>query len=317
VNLPSCYKYVPNSFFFDTFADANEEDTDITPKASKFTSRTASAGVFLKEELHRRSFDIEAGRYSVRGSRHAICPPDEKRHSSTNPIKDSPPKLPERRPSKSKNLMLRAFGGRSSAEKKPPLRRSDSTMSTMSKVTLIRRLSRSRNKDSSSDHPADSGSATPSNGDVFEPRSFDIADVNVNSRPSSTYDYESPPSSSVSSISSSLPNRDIYVLSPRITITPEVSSIDNGVCTFWVGIEITGVLNKADDHGSQNQGLWRYPSQPITTQLSGMCNLEYHELLHPHCFFYRSQKLWPSAFNENRTPPWSRLPGLRNRWQSS
>jgi len=302
-----------------TCADANDtlEDSDITPKASKFASRTASAGAFLKEELHRRSFDIEAGRYSVRGSRPAICPPDEKQHSSASPIKNSPPKLPERRPSKSKNLMLRAFGGRSSEEKKQPLRRSDSTMSTMSKVTLIRRLSRGRNKESGSDHPADSGSVTPSSGDMFEPRSFDIADVKVNSRTSSTYNYDSPPSSSVSSISSSLPNRDIYVLSPRITITPEVSSIDNGVCTFWVGIEITGVLNKADDHGSQNQGLWRCPSQSITTPLSGMCNLEDHELLNPHCFFHRSQKLWPSAFNENRTTAWSRLPSLRNRWQSS
>jgi hypothetical protein len=260
------------------YADVNEEDSDITPKASKFVSRNASAGAFLKEELHRRSFDIEAGKYSVRGGRRAICPPDENKHSSTSPIKDSTPKIPERRPSKSKNLMLRAFGGRSSEEKKSPLRRSDSTMSTMSKVTLIRRLSRGRNKQSGSDRPADSGSVTPSSGDMFEPRSFDIADVNVNSRTSSTYGYDSPPSSSVSSISSSLPNRDIYVLSPRITITPEVSSIANGVCTFWVGIEITGVLNKADDHGSQNQGLRRCPSQPITNPLSGMCNLEDHEL---------------------------------------
>jgi hypothetical protein len=58
-------------------------------------------------------------------------------------------------------------------------------------------------------------------------------------------------------------------------ITPEVSSADSGNSAFWVGIEITGVLNKADDQGSPNQEVRRYPSQSMNIPLPGISYLKY------------------------------------------
>lgn len=50
--------------------------------------------------------------------------------------------------------------------------------------------------------------------------------------------------SSVSSLS--VTSQGSFILSPRINVTPEVSSVDNGSHELWVAIEITGVLRRAD-----------------------------------------------------------------------
>ncbi|KAH8597187.1 hypothetical protein B0O99DRAFT_87134 [Bisporella sp. PMI_857] len=70
----------------------SEDDLDLTPKASKPVPRTLSAGAFLRSELHRGGSDID------------------------NPFLYQD--VPERRPVKSKNFILKAIGGRGSARVK-------------------------------------------------------------------------------------------------------------------------------------------------------------------------------------------------------
>lgn len=214
------------------------DDPDVTPKARPST-RTASAGAFLKSELHQRYQDVDATRFSVRDNRHSMFTPQHLNRRSPSPSKASPPKIPNRRPSKSKNFFLRAIGGRSSDETKA-IRRKDSGAS---KGTLIRRLSRSKNSSSVESYP-DSITSTDSGGS-FELENLDITDVSIDSRLSS-YDKD-PPSSATSDIL----QPDIFVLCPEIVITPEMSSVDTGCCFLWVAIEITGTLQKADGHESQ------------------------------------------------------------------
>ncbi|KAG4429880.1 hypothetical protein IFR05_014637 [Cadophora sp. M221] len=212
-----------------------DDDPDVTPKARP-AARTASAGAFLKSELYQRSLEIEATRFSVRDNRHSMFTPQPSGRRPPSPTKASPPKIPERRPSKSKNFFLRAIGGRSSDESKA-IRRKDSETS---RGTLIRRLSRSKNS-SSAESYTDSITSTDS-GYSFEPGSLDITDVSINSGLSS---YEGdPPSSSMSHPLAP----DVFVLCPQIVITPEISSVDTGCCFLWVAIEVTGTLQKADGY---------------------------------------------------------------------
>jgi hypothetical protein len=217
-----------------------QDDPDLTPKAKSSLPRTISAGAFLKSELHGRSLDIEAGRYSVRGHRHSMCPRDEdhRRHAYT-PAQNWSPTIPQRRPSKSKNFFLRAIGGRSSEETKG-IERIDSTQS---KNTLIRRLSRSKKKVSGSyDASCEDNISSVGTESSFRSKSFDIADVDINSRMS----CGTPSSYSASDTTSITSNENVFVLSAQITVTPEVTSVDNGNCDLWVAIEVTGVLQKAD-----------------------------------------------------------------------
>lgn len=214
----------------------------MTPKARSPLPRTISAGAFLKSELHRRSLDVEVGRYSVRGQRHPIYPRDEdiRSRQPVSPPKNWSPIIPERRPSKSKNFFLRAIAGRNTDEAKG-IKRTDSTLS---KNTLIRCLSSSKNKFSGSyDASCEDNISSGGTESSFRPESFDIADVGINSRICSC---ETPSSCSTSDTTSTASNEKAFVLSPQIKITPEASSVDNGSCDLWVAIEVTGSLHRAD-----------------------------------------------------------------------
>lgn len=232
-------------------ADLNglEDDPDVTPKARPPAARTNSAGAFLKSELYQQGRDIEATRYSVRDNRHSMFSPQPVTRQSIN--KGSPPKIPERCPSKSKNFFLRAIGGRLSDESKS-IRRKDSTVS---KGTLVRRLSRNRNP-SSAESYTDSITSTDS-GYSFEPDSLDITDVSINSR---LHCYQGAPTSAPQS--DSIPPPDVFVLCPQIVITPEISSVDTGSCFLWVAIEVTGTLQRAD--GLENR---EHESEPRSSNL--------------------------------------------------
>ncbi|KAK0129286.1 hypothetical protein ONS95_015016 [Cadophora gregata] len=218
-----------------------DDDPDVTPKARPST-RTASAGAFLKSELYQRSQDIDATSFSVRDTRHSMFTPQQSTRKPPSPTKGSPPKIPERRPSRSKNFFLRAIGGRLSDESKA-IRRKDSGAS---KGTLIRRLSRSKNH-SSAESYTDSIASTDSGND-FRPGSLDITDISINSRISSHEGNQ--PSSTVSDI---IPP-DVFVLCPQVVITPEISSVDTGCCFLWVAIEVTGTLQKADGYEARYDG---------------------------------------------------------------
>jgi hypothetical protein len=225
----------------------------MTPKARTPLPRTISAGAFLKSELHGRSLDVEAGRYSVRGQRHSMYPRDEDIRSRRpiSPTKNCSSTIPERRPSKSKNFFLRAIAGRNTEETRG-IKRTDSTLS---KNTLIRRLSRSKNKFSGSyDASCEANISSGGTESSFRPESFDIADVGLNSR---IYSCETPSSYSSSDTTSTASNDRIFVLSPEIKITPEVSSIDNGSCDLWVAVETTGILHRADGRENVEKPLVR------------------------------------------------------------
>ncbi len=238
-----------------------QDDPDVTPKARSPVPRTISAGAFLKSELYRRSLDVEAGRYSVRGQRNSMYPRDEdirSRHP-VSPAKNWSPAITERRPSKSKNFLLRAIAGRNTEEPKG-IKRTDSTLS---KNTLIRRLSRSKHKVSGSyDASCEDNISYGRTESSARPESFDIADVGLNSRISFC---ETPSSYSASDITSTATSQDVFILSPQINITPEVSSVDKGNCDLWVAVEIIGTLHRAD--GRQN--IQRFPFHS-SSESSGM-----------------------------------------------
>ncbi len=260
--------------------DDLEEDLDVTPKARLSAARTNSAGAFLKSELYLQSRDIEATRYSVRDNRHSMFSPQPVTRRP-HIAKSSPPKIPERRPSKSKNFFLRAIGGRLSDESKS-IRRKDSTAS---KATLVRRLSRSRNP-SSSESYTDSIISTDS-AYSFDPDSLDITDVSMNSRISSSQEA---PHTVPQSLSASPP--DVFVLCPQIIITPEISSVDTGSCFLWVAIEVTGTLQRADGLEDREHEYGPRPSNPL---ISGM--LCFSQSLLVLMRLFRTLALWPFTFH--------------------
>lgn len=232
--------------------------------------RTISAGAFLKSELHGRSNDIEAGRFSVRGDRSSHHP-QTMEHGyfiGGSPTKSKgSPKIPEKRPSKSKNFFLRAIVGRTSGETKS-IKRANSTAS---KNTLIRRLSRGKTRNSMTSYSEDEsysqsiGSKAPSHD--FPIESQDLTDINVTSRMSS-FDGNSssyPPANTQSAIT----NSDLYILVPNITITPELTSVDTASCSFWVAIEIAGVLRRAGGQESVDVEEQRCASQGSSIFTSG------------------------------------------------
>lgn len=50
------------------------------------------------------------------------------------------------------------------------------------------------------------------------------------------------------------PQQDMLVLSPRIKVTPETTSLPTTTCTFWVAIEIRGELHAADGRYDMHPG---------------------------------------------------------------
>jgi hypothetical protein len=175
---------------------------------------------------------------------------------------DGSPKIPERRFSKSKNFLMRAIGGRGSPDKVKFVRKID----TSSKSTLIRRLSRGKNRVETPWGPNSSESECSSASSSFKPGSIDIADVSISSRTSSSYD-QTPNISFASDTVPLLASEGAALLCPQITVTPEVSSVDSGNCMLWVAVEVSGFLrnaekNQAFDVPSSHSG-------PMNAQLSG------------------------------------------------
>ncbi|KAF8853403.1 hypothetical protein BDZ45DRAFT_79157 [Acephala macrosclerotiorum] len=237
--------------------DRSLDDPDITPKAQarQGVSRTISAGNFLKNEFHRRPLEADQGRYSVRSNRHSFHPAPH--YNSHIPIpsparlpKGRPPKVPERRVSKSKNFILRALGGRSSEDLKPI----QQVASKASKNTLIRRISRS-----STMAPNHSASNSLSGDTIFSIPldDLDIADVNLNA-----------PLRAASPVRA--PTQNVLVLSPRIKVTPELNSVSTTTCCFWVAIEVTGELHAADGHNHAHPSRRRCSSESAELQLQDM-----------------------------------------------
>jgi hypothetical protein len=244
-------------------------DPEVTPKGNKKsdgqrilqTPRTISAGDFLKNELYRPTSDIEADRYSVRGQRRPrMYEHIQNFRQHTSQANIGPFKVPERRPSKSKNFLLRAIGMRSSDE--PPRHLVRRAESTSSKRTLIRHVSREKQVENNS-LSKDFRLSDSCQSSLIE--SFDIADVNINSG-ASFRDISSTSFQSSSPPSAGLPSA--FVLCPQITITPEVSSLETGPCSLWVAVLITGALQRAD--GYRGNGTF---SQSFNDQLLGMFKL--------------------------------------------
>jgi hypothetical protein len=191
-----------------------------------------SAGAFLKSELHRGSTEsddsIKLSKLNTQGERL------------------SPPKIPERRLSKSKTFFFN-FKGRKDKESKPPPR----NPSVTSNNTLIRRFSRSSKKNSIPE-TAYTKRITLTDSSYSLDRGQDIADVVLGLRNSSCHrdSLHSWTSESSRMGSESLPEN--LVLCPEMKITPEVMSLDGASANLWVAVEITGVLrpaNTAHDSG--------------------------------------------------------------------
>ncbi|PQE20112.1 ubiquitin-conjugating enzyme protein [Rutstroemia sp. NJR-2017a BBW] len=224
----------------------NRGDFDATPKPNRPVSRSLSVGKFLKTELNRGS------------SRKEICTPPLQQNL------DGSPKIPARRPSKSKNFIMKAFGGRKNDESKIPLTRK---ASTGSQSTLLRRLS--HRKSTASTISSSVSSVASSLGTVelshsFERYSQDIIDVGINSRSSSYYDdidFSCPATPTPSNC-----RDEMFVLCPHISVTPESTSVHAGMCTLWVAIEITGVLRRADGSGGSAEMSRAYSTQNLTPQ---------------------------------------------------
>jgi hypothetical protein len=210
------------------------EDINVTPKAVKQVLRTASAGTFLKSEFHypRDSRDSDTSSNGIHMSQ-----------LNEEGERISPPKIPERRLSKSKNFFFK-LGSRKDREPKPIQRINSST----SKNTLIRRLSCGANQNSGSESKyTDSITSADSSYLLNSMKSKDIADIIIDSE-ISCYDR----SSSHSLSSESMENwgtREELFLCPEITITPEISSLDSGSTNLWVAVEVTGALRLASGYG--------------------------------------------------------------------
>lgn len=214
------------------FADIDKElavdDPDITPKAPKQVPRIMSAGAFLKKELHRGSADsdvsINLSQLNAQGERL------------------SPPKIPERRLSKSKTFFSN-FKSRKDKEPKPAPR----TTSVTSNNTLIRRLSRSSKRNSICEATnTDSIPSADSSYSLDGIHGEDIADFVVDSRKSSYHHNSSHSRKSECSQNRSDPRPQSLVLCPEVKITPEVLTLDGGSVNLWVAVEISGVLRLAN-----------------------------------------------------------------------
>jgi len=215
-----------------------------------------SAGAFLKNEFH-----------SLRGSRQSDGSSDDIRMSQLDGhgIRVSLPEIPERRLSKSKPFFFK-LGGRKEKEAKP----TQAVNSTTSKNTLVRRLSRGTNNRSNSDSSdAISLPSVDSSLPLQRVNSKDIADVIVDARISSygnnAMRSTSPPSMENWATSA----KEVFLLCPEITITPETSSLESGSTNLWVALEVTGTLRLANNHDHSSAKL-REGRRTISDYSAGM-----------------------------------------------
>ncbi|KAF7896612.1 uncharacterized protein EAF01_009015 [Botrytis porri] len=238
--------------------ERSKDDFELTPKASE-AQRNISTGNFLRTELHSLSLekDIES--------------PDIRKLAGS-------PVVPQRKKSKSKYSLLRAFGGRRSEDldSEPSLGRSNSLTSTKSHGTLLRKLSRRKSSASTIQSIASSSIRTLDLSNPFDTiDNQSIDDSTINSRSSSYYDgtimMSDPPTPTptlVSTLSSS--RDDNFVLCPQISVTPESASVNAGVCTLWAAVEITGVLRKADGTSTLDDAGRTYSTQNLTSRCSDL-----------------------------------------------
>jgi hypothetical protein len=240
-------------------------DPDLTPKANERitsrpgTSRTISAGDFLKHELYRSSTDIEGNEYSTSSHDHERTYNQERNFSQPLAVGSiSPHEVLERRSSRSKNFFLRAIGVRHNDDQ--PRRIQKRAGSAASRGSLTQHISRNKLTDG---HRV--GSLYLGNGRSYSSQSKNIgnADVGVDTRTSSYNDIPLTPSPCSSPPSTGVPSA--FVLCPQITITPEVASVETGICTIWVAILITGALQRAD--GYRGDGTFE---QSFNDQLLGL-----------------------------------------------
>lgn len=108
----------------------------------------------------------------------------------------------------------------------------------------------------------------------FECDSQDIIDVGINSRVSSYYHdaiASCPPTPTPTNS-----REDAFVLCPQISVTPESTSVNAGVCTIWAAVEITGVLRRADGGGVPNDVGRPDSSQYSVPQYSGKISIIGH-----------------------------------------
>ncbi|KUJ17181.1 uncharacterized protein LY89DRAFT_73338 [Mollisia scopiformis] len=253
-----------------------DDDPDITPKARQRVPRTISAGNFLKSEFHRRSLETDQGRYSVRSNRNSFYSNQIAQHVPSPPNfgKFKPPKIPDRQPSKSKNFILRALAGRGSEESNHPQR----VNSKGSRNTLVRRLSRNKTMDS------DRSGRTSMSGETLYSIPMEELDLGNGGSDASTSQQETPiralpqvptvPQTSASPQELSQ-RQDVLVLSPlilspRIKVTPETTSLPTTTSTFWVAIEIRGELHAADGRYDMHPGRRTCSSQSADIRLQDL-----------------------------------------------
>lgn len=223
------------------------------------------AGEFLKAEFHGGKQNENAGLYSVRGTRET-CSSDY--YDYTDQFLDaksqSPyPKNPERRLSKSKNFLLRAIGGRA-GERSKHIRQTDPA----TRSNLIRKLSRSKSGIHTQFDPGNAGhSSSADSSESFELENRDITEASFHLGTSSS--SQAPSSSSISDTRPLLHNYAGLVLSPLVTIVPEVSSVDVGSCTFWAAVEIKGILRSTNDQTQDHEDSFLFSDVPMNSHLSG------------------------------------------------
>lgn len=235
----------------------SKDDFELTPKASD-AQRNKSTGNFLRTELHSVS------------SENDFEFPDIRKLAGS-------PMVPQRKKSKSKYSLLRAFGGRRSEDldPKPNLGRSDSSASTKSHSTLLRKLSRRTSTTSTIQSIASSSIRTVELSNPFDTiDNQSINDSRINSRASSYYDetimISNPPTPTPTLVPTFSSSRDgNFVLCPQISVTPESASVNAGVCTLWAAVEITGVLRRADGTSTLDDAGRTYSTQSLTPRFLG------------------------------------------------
>ncbi|TGO21530.1 hypothetical protein BPAE_0214g00010 [Botrytis paeoniae] len=227
-----------------------KHDFELTLKASE-AQRNISTGNFLRTELHSLSSEKD------------IQSPDIRKLTGS-------PVVPQRRKSKSKYSLLRAFGVRRSEDldSESTLGRSNSSTPTKSHSTLLRKLSRRKSSASTIQSIASSSIRTVEHFNPFDTiNNQNINNSRTNSRASSYYDgtimMSKPPTPTpIPTLSSS--RDDNFVLCPQISVTPESASVNAGICTLWVAVEITGVLRKADGTSTLDDAGRIYSTQNLT-----------------------------------------------------
>ncbi|CAG8961954.1 hypothetical protein HYFRA_00013734 [Hymenoscyphus fraxineus] len=266
--------------------------SETTPKARSHVSKSTVAGAFLKSELQYPA--TTAGRYSARGSRNTSSSdfhnavPFPRADLSFTKITDEP-KTIERKLSRSKNFFLKAIG--SLGDGSPEKTDRDSS-GEVPRGGLIRRLSRSRsNKSVKSTHSgrrSRSGSASTPYKEPeapYEIESRDITDASHDLRLMASRHIQSSGESSTRPL---LGLRNHLILSPQVFVTPEEAIVDSGNCSFWVAIEISGVLRTADGCLREGNGYSRYSYGSVPTERSDsygyLHSMKVEVLPSPNCF---------------------------------